>query len=90
MFQNYPNPFNSETIIRYNTISNDDQQVILNVYDILGNLVKVLVNTKNTIGSHSVTWDGKDNSGNLVSSGVYYIMLNVGGYKNTMKTVLIK
>ncbi|MCB0753919.1 MAG: SMP-30/gluconolactonase/LRE family protein [Ignavibacteriae bacterium] len=74
LYQNYPNPFNPSTSISFNIATNG--LVKLNIYDSIGKLVKTLVNDKNAAGNYSVMWNGKDNSGNNVSNGVYYYRLS--------------
>ncbi|MEX0735956.1 MAG: LamG-like jellyroll fold domain-containing protein [Bacteroidota bacterium] len=69
LFQNHPNPFNPETVIRYAVPV--QSHVTLKVYDVLGRLVKTLVSTGLKDGFHSVTWDGRDENGRHLSSGVY-------------------
>lgn len=73
IFDNYPNPFNPETTLRY-AISNDAgslSQVRITIFDALGHQVKELVNTNQTPGEYRVVWDGRDDSGNPVASGIY-------------------
>ncbi|MBX7047445.1 MAG: SBBP repeat-containing protein [Ignavibacteria bacterium] len=81
--QNYPNPFNPSTIINYQLTINSN--VILKVYNNLGNEVEVLVNEKQNAGSYSVTFNG----GNL-PSGIYFYKLEAGEFKETKKMILIK
>jgi flagellar hook assembly protein FlgD len=64
--------------------------VTLKIYDILGREVRSLVNTLQKPGNYSVIWDGKNNQGKEVGSGIYFYQLKVGDYKNTRKLVLIK
>ncbi|MCK9212426.1 MAG: T9SS type A sorting domain-containing protein, partial [Ignavibacteriaceae bacterium] len=86
--QNYPNPFNPSTTINYNLPTSG--LVSLNVYDLLGREVASLVSTEQSAGQHSATWNGKNNSGNAVPSGVYLYSLSAGNYKSTMKMILMK
>ncbi len=67
--QNFPNPFNPETTIKFDVLNNDN--IELTVYDIRGQKVKTLTNKYFTRGNYSVVWDGNDNNGNPVSSGIY-------------------
>ena len=71
--QNYPNPFNPETQIRYSLPLNAEVRLI--IYDILGRQVRTLVNENKAAGSYLKTWDGLDQSGNRVSSGLYFYRL---------------
>ena len=89
--QNYPNPFNPSTTIEYNIHSSGN--VSLNVYDVMGRLVRTLVNEYKEAGNsngYSVTWDGLDNFGNKVSTGVYIYSLQAQGVSTTKKMVLMK
>ena len=73
LHQNYPNPFNPETQIRYTLPLH--AKVQLKIYDILGRQVRTLVNENKAAGSYLKTWDGLDQSGNRVSSGLYFYRL---------------
>jgi hypothetical protein len=88
LIQNYPNPFNPETDISYALPS--DCQVKLTIYNLLGQKVKTLVNEPQTAGYKSVHWNGKDEQGNLVASGIYFYKLNAGEYTTTKKMVMTK
>ncbi len=72
--QNYPNPFNSMTVIPFSL--NESKKVSIKIYNVLGQEVRTLVNNKIfDSGSHKVTWNGKDNNGKSVPTGVYYYRL---------------
>ena len=86
--QNYPNPFNIETAIRYCLRSNG--QVTLSIYNLLGQKVKTLVNEKQAAGSYVAKWDGKDENGTVVPSGVYLYVLKAGNFTSYKKMVLMK
>jgi len=85
---NYPNPFNPETTIRYSV--EKPGKVTLEVYNILGQKVKTLVNDTKDKGSHNVVWNGKDQAGNNVASGVYFYHMKNGNYSKTNKMILMK
>jgi len=70
MSQNYPNPFNPATVIRYALPARS--HVTLRVYDVLGQEVKRLVDAIQEAGYREVVWSGMTNSGNSVTSGVYF------------------
>jgi len=86
--QNYPNPFNPNTTINYTLPENGF--VSLTIHDLLGREVATLVSSEQSTGQHSATWNGKNNSGNDVPSGIYLYSLSSGNYKNTMKMLLMK
>ena len=86
--QNYPNPFNPETKIRYQLPNSG--KVVVKIFDILGREVKSLVDEKLEAGFHEVTWNGRNNSGTRVSSGVYYYQIRSGEFKHTKKMILMK
>ncbi|MCD4777031.1 MAG: T9SS type A sorting domain-containing protein [Candidatus Aegiribacteria sp.] len=73
LIQNNPNPFNSTTTIRYQLSVNTD--VTIGIYNILGQKVRTLVNENQNAGEHSTIWDCRDNSGQLVGSGIYFCLL---------------
>ncbi len=85
---NYPNPFNSITSIRYNV--SKDNFVNLSIYDFKGNNIMSLVNKFQTANSYSVSWNGKNNFGQKVSSGVYLYVVTYGKLKVKKKMILLK
>jgi hypothetical protein len=85
---NYPNPFNPETAIRFSTRENG--HVRLTVYNLKGQLVRNLVDNDLEAGNHRVIWNGRDNGGRAVSSGIYLYRMETPGYSNTMKMMLMK
>ena len=87
-FRDYPNPFNPTTTIRYDLPTNSKVRLI--IYDILGRKVTELVTGRVVAGSHSVVWDGKDNFGNPVSSGVYIYRISIVNFNSTQKMVLLR
>lgn len=86
--QNYPNPFNPETQIEYALPSNS--YVKLNIYNVLGQKVKTLVDEKMSAGYHSALWDGKDDKGDDVSSGIYFYKLQTDKFDQVKKMLLVK
>jgi len=85
---NYPNPFNPETTISF-TMSKEGP-VTLDVFNIKGQKVNTLVNGRLEAGHHNVVWNGKDNTGREVSSGVYFYRMTAGDYENVRKMILMK
>ena len=89
--QNYPNPFNPSTTINYNVDASG--MVSLKVYDIMGRLVRTLVEGHRSSGNlagYNVVWDGKDSQGQQVSAGLYIYSLQTPGGNMTKKMVLLK
>jgi hypothetical protein len=86
--QNYPNPFNPSTTISYEI--NSANHVSLVIYDILGNKVKELVSEMQSAGFYSVTWDGTNDFGNRVNSGIYVYTLRTGQLLDSRKMILMK
>jgi hypothetical protein len=84
----YPNPFNSTTIIRYGLP--EAGNVKIQVYDVLGRKVTTLINEPQTAGWHQVQWNAKSTHGIDVSSGIYFYRIEVGGYSQTKKMLLLK
>jgi len=88
LHQNYPNPFNPTTTINYTL--NEYSKVSLNIYNIKGQEVKQLVRDQLSAGQHSVVWDGKDDNGKSVSSGLYFYKLKTDNHEETKKMILMK
>jgi len=87
--QNYPNPFNPATTISFQLP--DNQYVKLNIYDVTGKLMRVLVNEKVSVGRYQAVWDGIDLGGNRVACGIYYYSLELSdGQRVSKKMVLVK
>jgi hypothetical protein len=88
--QNYPNPFNSATVISYSLNSIQPTHTTLKLYNILGEEVRELVNIRQSKGNYRVSWDGKDNQGKEVASGIYFYQLHTYDFKETKRMILIK
>jgi hypothetical protein len=86
--QNYPNPFNPACNIEYSLPKGSP--VNLSIYNILGQKVRILVNEYQSAGYKSVRWDGKDNLGREVTSGIYFYRIEAGDFVQAKKMVLIK
>jgi hypothetical protein len=86
--QNYPNPFNPSTTIKYSIKTN--AHVSLNIYNVAGQLVRTLVDGDMNAGAYTETWNGRSNTGNPVSSGVYFYKLVTKNFSMTKKMVLLK
>ena len=86
--QNYPNPFNPSTAISYQLSAVSNVQV--KVFDMLGREVATLVNEEKPAGRYQINWNGTDNFGSKVTSGVYFYTLRAGNYLETKKMILMK
>jgi len=84
---NYPNPFNSRTAISFNLSTQAD--ITLKVFDVTGGIVTTLYKGHADAGPHSVVWDGKNSSGQPVSSGVYFYRLGIDGKDSVTKRMLL-
>ena len=74
---NYPNPFNPETTIQFSL--DMESLVSLNIFDVTGQKIKALVADHIPAGSHAVVWDGTDDAGTAVASGIYFCRMQAGG-----------
>jgi hypothetical protein len=92
--QNYPNPFNPTTTIKYTltSLGNGEESLptTLKIYNILGEVVRTLVDEPKSAGVHYEVWDGKDDQGHQVASGIYFYRLRAGEFSETKKMVLLK
>jgi hypothetical protein len=86
--QNYPNPFNSNTNINFELM--EDSQVELSVYDILGRKIAMLQNGFLPAGTHSVTWNGRSDSGEQMATGIFFYRLQSSNFDETKKMLLVK
>lgn len=86
--QNYPNPFNPNTEIRFKLPAQN--QVMIKILNLLGHEIRTLVVAYFEAGNHSVTWDGKDNHGIPVSSGVYLYQLRTDSFSKVRKMSLLR
>ena len=84
----YPNPFNPSTTIPFSLVS--QERVSLQIYDARGKLVRTLKNDVVPAGQHEAVWDGRDNSGNQMATGVYFVRFIAGSYEMTRKVVMLK
>jgi hypothetical protein len=100
LFQNYPNPFNATTIIPFTVAAapvngsqlteNSPIHTTLIIYNILGQEITTLVDQEKLPGSYEVTWDGRDNNGIEVASGIYLYQIKAGQYSEVKKMLLVK
>jgi hypothetical protein len=88
LHQNYPNPFNPETVIEY--ALPEAMDVVVCVYNIRGELIRELSGGHREAGWHRVVWDGRDDAGSVVSSGVYLIEVTTGVEREVVKAMFLK
>jgi sugar lactone lactonase YvrE len=86
--QNYPNPFNPETKISYRL--KDAGDVRLTIFNLRGQEVRTLVSSSMIAGNHSVVWNGRNDAGQVVPSGIYLYRLQVSGFVETRKLTLVR
>jgi len=85
---NYPNPFNPETTIKLAV--HEAGQVTLDIYNVRGQKIRSLINGHLDAGNHDIVWNGIDDKGNSVGSGVYFYNMKFGKYSSTKKMILMK
>ncbi len=86
---NYPNPFNPETAISFSILESSTNAEI-SIYNIKGQKVRMLINTEFSSGFHTLVWDGKNDAGRSVTSGIYFYKMQTEDYSKTRKMMLIK
>jgi hypothetical protein len=88
LYQNRPNPFNPRTVVRFSLAEDGPAKLI--IYDVNGRRIRTLVDKGLKAGVHEVVWDGSDDSGRAVTSGVYWSQLQAGSYASNKKMVVLK
>lgn len=86
--QNFPNPFNPSTEIEFSL--NKSENVRLEIFDITGKSIKVLLNDNLDSGNHKISWNGKNNFDELLPTGVYFYRLNIANNAETRKMIMLK
>jgi flagellar hook assembly protein FlgD len=84
----HPNPFNPQTTISFELAA--ESEVELEIYDVKGALVRRLVDASMPAGRHVATWNGVDDSGRRVASGVYLAIFKAGSHRDVQKLVMVK
>jgi hypothetical protein len=90
LLQNAPNPFNPTTTIRYAIPSGVEGGMRLRIFDVTGQLVRTLVEDPATAGQHEVVWDGRDQAGRSVASGVYLYRMETGEFAAVRRMLLVR
>jgi len=88
LLQSYPNPFNPETTIAYRL--QGQSEVKIDIYNIAGQYIKTLVNARQQTGLHSVKWNGKDRQGASQASGVYFVQMVAGSFRQVNRMILLR
>ena len=88
LYQNYPSPFNPSTNIKFRI--SETGIVSIKIFNVLGKEIRTLLEKNLPAGEHSVQWNGKDDTENLLPGGVYFIQMIAGSYQKTIKTILLK
>lgn len=88
--QNYPNPFNSVTTICYKLGEQGTFHVALKIYNLLGEEIKILVDETQKAGSYRIPWNGKDETGNQLASGIYLYQLKTVNFEQSRKMIVLK
>ena len=87
---NFPNPFNPSTTIKFDIAGDQPINTVLSVYNVRGQLVRSLVDGMKSTGTYQIQWDGKDDAGRTLPSGVYFYRLQAGEFNQTRKMVMMK
>ncbi len=91
LYQNHPNPFNPTTTIRFDVPGSAARvPVTLAIFSVRGERIRVLVEAERAPGTYSETWDGRDDNGVAVGSGVYFYSLRAGTQQTSRRMVLLK
>ena len=88
LHQNSPNPFNTITTIAYDIPEPTHVEIV--IYDLLGSKVTTLVNKEMYPGFHSAVWNGRDDRGRLVASGMFIVQMTSSSFMNVRKMVMLK
>jgi hypothetical protein len=83
-----PNPFNPETTIEFSL--SERSKVSMTIYDVSGKLIRTLADGELPVGDHAMAWNGRDNSGQAVSSGVYFLQFVTNNFSQTKKLIVLK
>ena len=88
LYQNYPNPFNPTTVIQYDVPKTS--RVTIEIFNVLGQKVRTLVNQKQPAGRYRVTWDARNDNGELVTAGLYICRMKTKEFVKSLSLVLVK
>lgn len=88
LYQNYPNPFNPTTVVRFSVPK--DEFVTIKIYNMIGQEVRSLYSGQTNAGTYTLSWDGLNHSGEMVSSGSYIYKMTAGDFVQSKKMIFIK
>ena len=88
LFSAYPNPFNSSVSIKFRMPNKEFVDIV--IFNILGEMVRVLAKKEYKFGDNIIRWDGKDNEGKHLSTGVYFCNFKSKNYQKSMRLLLVK
>ena len=88
LYPNYPNPFNSNTIIRFDIPARD--HISISIYNAVGQKIKTLLDEEKAAGCYEIRWDGRDELGKSISSGVYFLTLKTTTFACANKLILLR
>jgi flagellar hook assembly protein FlgD len=83
-----PNPFNPKTVISYELPQTSQVQLV--IYDVAGRVVRTLVDGQRPAGSHGAEWDGRDDGGRPVGSGIYFYAMRAGAWQSQKRLTVLK
>jgi hypothetical protein len=89
LLRNYPNPFNPTTSIQF-IVNESIDHVYIDIYNIRGQLIRSLIDAEYPFGDHTIVWNGTDNNGQSVGSGIYFYQMKTKKYTDTRKMILMK
>ena len=90
LHSSYPNPFNPQTSISFSISNEFETDVLINIYNVKGQKIKHLINSPYRRGTYRITFDGTDDAGNSLPSGVYFYQMRAGDFVQTRKMFLMK
>ena len=88
LYNNYPNPFNPVTTLRYDLP--EDALVNITIYDIMGRIVRTLINSQQNAGFKSIQWNANNDAGSPLSAGLYLYKVETDNFVQTRKMILLK
>jgi coenzyme F420-reducing hydrogenase alpha subunit len=88
LYNNYPNPFNPQTTIKYDLQKSG--KVVVEIFNLLGQKIKTLVNEDKVAGSYTASWNGTTEKGLTAASGIYFYRIKTENFSSTKKMILMR